>query len=213
MFRVPTWLRQTGWPGRMISFSVFGLSAGVILTMIGGYRLIAAGLVAQRDAWIFLVQASGIYLAGGLAAGVLVAVLYPLGRWIVGAFVVGAAAAVPMYFMFGQLLATDESPRETAVASVLLAALVGGPVATAVWLEDRGRNLPAWVAMLRYPTWRTVRHAWMVAVICAAVAWYVGLRWSGQWPGVAAVFLFLGPAALATLVTIMATRQSNDSAT
>jgi hypothetical protein len=128
------------------------------------------------------------YPIAGLLGGMLAAVAFPLVRWVGGAFVVGAAAMLPLYLGVG--LAVDGGAvRDHLATAAICAVCVGGLVGVRAWFDEHRR---------RYK----LAHVWLFALICAAVAWFVGIRWAGQWPAVVAMFVFLLPVAVALFVTL-----------
>lgn len=67
-------------------FSVWAL----ILSLFQGFEIHLRGGVT-----VAVTHVIGVYLLGGLAAGIIVGVFFPLVRWVWGAALVGVIAALP----------------------------------------------------------------------------------------------------------------------
>ena len=158
-------------------------------------------------------QVVQVYYAGGLAGGFLRGLLWPLRRSVVGSALLGVVGVFPMYYGF----AIQQSPRSewfsgnTLATALVLSAIVGSCVGTGAWLSDHPQG-PAWVDALRYPTPATVTKLWVFAVAAASVAWFLGLRWAGEWPAVLALVLFMVPLGFAVGVSVVASRRGSRGA-
>jgi hypothetical protein len=133
-------------------------------------------------------QVVAVYFAGGILGSVAVAVLYPINRWFLGAFLLGAVAAAPIYLSFSFLLrGVAPAPVAWSLGGVL-AFLVGGGLGTQLWSESH-----------KGPTRTTVRALWAIVAVCQAVGWYLVIREVRAGVGFALVFLPLFLALLATV--------------
>jgi hypothetical protein len=151
-----------------------------------------------------------VYYAGGLLGGLFVGLLWPLHRWVLGSAVLGIVGMFPMYYGF----AIQHSPSsewlsaDKLVTGLALSIIVGSAVGTGVWLSEHPHG-PRWVDALRYPTPRTVGRVWLLALASAAVAWFLGLKWAGQWPAIVAIALWLVPMGFAVGVSVVAVRRNS----
>jgi hypothetical protein len=129
-----------------------------------------------------------LYPICGAVGGILVALSFPLVRWLGGAFVVGALAMAPMYIAVAILL--SHSPTSEALTVGTIGGLiVGGLAGASTWFDESHRPL-------------RLGHLWLFAAACSIVAWIVGLHWAGEWPAAVAVLLFLIPVTLALIGTL-----------
>jgi hypothetical protein len=179
--------RDVALPKRLWLFPAIGIVLGLLLdvrAMLGiGYFLASH---PSSGVPVFIVLA--VYPIAGLLGGFLVALSFPLVRWVGGAFVVGVLAMFPMYLAVG--LAFEHGSLEHQLGSAAACALfVGGVVGARAWLDENRRP-------------HRLAHVWLFATVCSIAAWIVGLHWAGEWPAVAAVFVFLIPASLAVIVTV-----------
>ncbi len=172
---------------RFLWFPAIGALVGAVLSLRAllplGF-LFAADSRSNAPSLVLLL----VYPIAGATGGFLVALAFPLVRWVGGAFVVGVLAVFPLYVGVG--LAVDHRLDGKGLEAAAAAAVfVGGIVGARAWLDENRRP-------------RRLVHVWLFAVACSIVAWVVGLHWAGQWPAVVAVFLFLIPMALAVMVTV-----------
>jgi hypothetical protein len=147
-------------------------------------------------------QVAAVYFIAGIAGGVVVAVAYPISRWFLGAFALGAIAAAPVYVGFGLLLrSSDDPPSLPWVLGGTLALFVGGGVGTQIWSEEHGGASRATVIAL-----------WVLVAASQPVGWYLGLHWAGE--SLAAVglgFVFL-PLYVALLAWVSRNRLGSNPA-
>jgi hypothetical protein len=165
--------------------------------------LVAGGVFAFRAATgadlLFITRTPGdpplsvliaVLLSTGAAGGLLVAMAYPMVRWIGGSFLLGALALFPV--LLGLELATRHRrpwQEHLGIAGVI-ALFIGGFVGAGEWLDkDRPHRLA---------------HLWVFAAVCAPAAWYTSHHWHGHWAVVTAAFLFFVPLALALMVSVAA---------
>jgi hypothetical protein len=132
------------------------------------------------------------FLAGALGGG-LIAVLYPIRRWFLGAFALGVFGALPAYLGAGLLMRSGEPWSEAWIIGGICAFLVGGGLGTQISSESHSRPVPS-------P--RLIKTLWIIVGAGQIVGWYLGLNWPGE-PlaaiGLGLVFLPLYIAILATL--------------
>ena len=153
-----------------------------------------------------------VYYAGGFSGGILLGLLWPLRRWVLGSALLGVVGVFPMYYGF----AIQQSPRSEWLAArnlwtaLLLSLFVGTCIGTGIWLREHPRG-PNWVDTLRYPTSATVRTLWLVALATTVIAWFIGLRWAGKWPAAVALVLFIVPLGFAIGVSVVAARRNSQS--
>jgi len=136
-------------------------------------------------------------LAAGATGGLLVALTFPLTRWLGGAFAVGALGVFPVFLI---IVLSDANPgpwRDRLVFATIGALIVGAVVGSGFWLDENRR---------RY----RLAHVWLFAAVCSAVAWFLGLHWAGQWPALVAMVLFLVPIGFALMITF-AKRNNRES--
>jgi hypothetical protein len=174
-------------PNRFWLFPVIGLALGFLLSaraLLGAGYFLASHPSSARPVLLLL----ALYPIAGALGGVLVALTFPLVRWIGGAFVVGAMVMFPMYLGVG-LAVEHNSWRNQLETSDACALFVGGLVGARAWLDERRRP-------------HRLAHVWLFATICSIAAWVVGIHWAGEWPAVIAIFVFLIPVSLAVMVTV-----------
>lgn len=132
------------------------------------------------------------YFAAGICGGVVVALLYPLRQWFLGAFFIGTLAAFPAYLGPAILMRGDDPWSVTLSSGFALAFFVGGGVASQIASEAYGRPIPSS---------QLVIGLWGLVLVCQIVGWYLGMRWPGEvraTVGLALVFMPPYVAALAT---------------
>ena len=156
-----------------------------------------------------------LYYAGGLVGGALVGLLLPLRRSLWGAALLGMVGVFPLYFGVAWTRATAANAAFTldnVAESALLAFLVGGAVGIWIWLDDNPQSSGV-VEKLRHPTVSVVATVWACAVAVASLSYFVLPRWTGNWNFTLVVLtafvLFIIPLALAVLVTMAWTRESD----
>jgi len=153
-----------------------------------------------------------LYYLGGLAAGVLLGVFWPLRRWLPGSALLGMLAVFPLYFG----VAFTDSPRsgvftsDNLTRSLVLAFLVGVPLGVWAWHDDHPGG-PTWFDALRYPSSRTAGKLWVAVLPVAGVSYILLPKWTGNWPSdlviLLAFVLFVIPILVAVLVTLAAARR------
>ncbi len=178
---------------------VFFPLTGAIIMALAVYRTLVRRLVAEP---IPLTLAAGLRLlaadlAAGATGGLLVALAFPLTRWLGGALVVGALGVFPGLLVF---VLFDENPgpwRATLLFASIGALIIGGLVGSGFWMGEKRRSY-------------RLAHVWLFAAVCSAVAWIVGLQWAGQWPAAVAMVVFLLPVGFALMITF-ARRDNRES--
>lgn len=119
---------------RVLLGIIGGIFFGVFLTFLAGIaHLRGPDRVAQGYA-PFLALAV-LYLAAGVFGGIIVGILFPRVRNEVGAMLLGATVALPVYGGAGYLL-EGEITRSGLVISVILSAVVGGAAGRFVWKTE-----------------------------------------------------------------------------
>jgi len=153
-----------------------------------------------------------LYYGGGLVAGILLGLLWPLHRWPLGSALLGILGMFPLYVGVELTKAprSDWLSGDNIANSLLLAFLAGAPLGLWIWVDDHPQG-PMWLDALRYPTGSILPKVWIAALLIAGVSYFGVSRLSGSWPPVlvllSAFVLFVGPIALAVLVTLRAGRQ------
>ena len=142
-----------------------------------------------------------VYYAGGVGGGTLVALLYPLRRWFLGAFILGAVALAPMYLGFALLIGRGIPTTVAWAIGCVLAYFVGGGLGTQIWSDEHGGSDKSTVIAL-----------WLVTVVCQVPGWYMGMRWPGETQAGIGLGLVFMPAYLAALATISRKRQNAPAA-
>lgn len=104
----------------------WGLAGGLGFSAIAtGLFIITLGAALEHSAKL-LGTVISVYLIAGPIAGTIVSLLRPLGRWAIGAAVIGACAAIPAY---GGMMVAVEGPRhitwEDAQGFVILGGAIG----------------------------------------------------------------------------------------
>jgi hypothetical protein len=110
---------------------LIGTAVGLVQAL--GFSAYALALVLLRGPADFLAfgatlgQAIVAYFAGGAASGMFVGLLLPLGRWRVGATLLGAFALVPFYVAIAVVIpGFDAWASGWMIAFMALAAVAGG---------------------------------------------------------------------------------------
>jgi hypothetical protein len=142
-------------------------------------------------------QIVAVYYAGGIFGSSAVAVLYPIRRWFLGAFLLGAIAAAPVYLGFSFLMRGDDPASVAWVIGGVLAFFAGGGLGTQLWSETH-----------KGPTRTTVRALWTIVAACQVVGWYLGMRWPGEVRAAIGLGLVFLPLFLALLATVSYSRLS-----
>ena len=81
----------------------------------------------------------GLYFLGGLLAGTVVAVLFPLRDHLLGAMAIGYLAAVPVFSLF-TLTGDYAGGREDWVLDTLMLSALGSAVGAFLWLDSVRRR-------------------------------------------------------------------------
>ena len=132
------------------------------------------------------------YFAAGICGGLIVALLYPLKQWFLGAFFIGMLAAFPAYLGPAILMRGNESWSVTLAFGFVAAFFVGGGVGALIASESYGRPIPSSQLVLGL---------WAVVVVCQVAGWYLGMRWPGEVRATVGLGLVFLPPYLAVLAT------------
>ena len=144
-------------------------------------------------------QIAAVYFLAGIVGGVVVALVYPINRWFLGAFVLGSLALAPVYVGFSLLLrSSDDPPSLPWALGGTLALLVGGGVGTQIWSEQH-----------RGASRRTVTALWIIVAVCQPIGWYLGLHWAGESPAAVGLELVFLPLYIAVLASFSRFRLSS----
>ena len=139
------------------------------------------------------------FLAGALGGG-LIAVLYPIRRWFLGAFALGVLAALPAYLGFALLMKSDEPWSVAWIIGGICAFFVGGGVGTQISSESRSRPVPSA---------RLIVTLWVIVGAGQIVGWYLGLHWPGETRATIGLGLVFLPLYIAILATLSRSRGTN----
>jgi hypothetical protein len=143
-------------------------------------------------------EIAALYVLAGTLGGALVGVLYPITRWFLGAFLLGAIALLPVYLGFALLLAGDTPLSARWVIGAVPAFFVGGGLGAHLWSGEHKHA---------GPNSRTIVALWIVAIVCQVPGWYLGMRWAGEAPAVVGLGLVFFPPFVAALATLARQRQ------
>ena len=185
-----------------------GLAVATGFTAWVTFLRLAAGTVGFDKLGTTYRDVVRVYYGAGLVGGLLMGLVWPIRRSVVGSALIGVLGIFPLYYGF----AIQRSPRsewlsaESLVTACVLSVVVGSSLGAGAWLRDHPRG-PFWVDALRYPTAATVRWLWAFALGVAVVAWLIGTSWAGQWPAILALIIFMLPLVLAVGVSIVALRR------
>jgi hypothetical protein len=170
---------------RLWAFPLLGLGAGVLFCIVAARAYVSS---AGSSSLPPFAQLAAIYLIAGALGGLILAVAFPLVRWVGGAFLVGALALFPMYFGMG-LIDHGAPNNDRLFVAAVAAVAVGGTAGAREWLDE---NRTAY----------SLLQVWTFAGGCSIIAWVVGLHWAGEWPAAIAALVFLIPTMLALFVTL-----------
>jgi hypothetical protein len=140
------------------------------------------------------------YLAAGICGGLIVALLYPLKQWFLGAFFIGMLAALPAYLGPAVLMRGNDPWSVTLSIGLVAAFFVGGGVGSLIASESYGRPIPSSQLVLGL---------WGIVVVCQVVGWYLGMRWPGEVRATVGLGLVFMPPYVAALATF--SRRRGDS--
>jgi hypothetical protein len=84
--------------------------------------------------------AVALYFVGGAATGVIIAVLIPFGRWLVGATVLGYVASLPVFYLFARTMMSAEDWARMGWPVTLVCGVIGAIVGAGFWIEEIGRH-------------------------------------------------------------------------
>ena len=132
------------------------------------------------------------YLAAGILGGLIVATLYPLKQWFLGAFFIGMLAACPAYLGPAVLMRRNDPWSETFVVGFVAAFFVGGGVGSQIASESYGRPIPSSLLLFGL---------WAIVAVCQVVGWYLGMRWPGEVRATVGLGLVFMPPYVAALAT------------
>jgi hypothetical protein len=123
----------------------------------------------------------------------------------------GVLGTFPLYLGVGWAQSGAQFPTPDNIAEGGVSALlVGVPVGLWFWCDAHPRG-PPWLDALRYPSPAILPKVWIAAVLIAGVSYFGVTRWSASWPAplvvLSAFVLFVGPLALALVVTLRAGRR------
>ncbi len=178
--------REASLRQRLTIFPIIGLAFGFAFSV---RALVVSGLaMALMSPPHLPVPLLLAYPLSGAVSGIVVAMAFPLVRWIGGAFIVGVVAMFPVYLAVALTVAPDSWTNHLEL-SAGVAVFVGGIVGVRAWMEENRRR-------------HRLAHVWLFAVVSTIVASAIGKRWAGQWPAVAGILLFLIPVSLAVMVTM-----------
>jgi hypothetical protein len=178
---------------RALLFGLAGLLIGAGFSLFLLPALLTGAHQFSTEYGMTPLQAVAVYLLGGPLGGFVLALLYPIRRWFLGAFSLGVLTTLPVYLGFALLTRRDQPPSVPWILGGILAFLAGGGVATQISSESHDRPVPS-------PQF--VRALWLIVAVCQIIGWYLGLRWPGHTRaavGLGLVFLPLYVALLATI--------------
>ena len=123
-----TSMKHRDYGQRICACGLFGLSAGVVLSVwIVVLTVLNGSLTLRvRGHEISAVGTVALYLAGGLLAGVIVGIGFPLLRWAIGAAVLGVIAAVPFAIGIQVLRSGFIIDSTSALSAAIFAVVFGG---------------------------------------------------------------------------------------
>lgn len=167
---------------RLREYPVVGLVVGAVLCAVAAlpYGLDARGMHAHYG--LTYPQVCGVYLVAAVLAGTAAAVLAPLARTVIGAYIVGTLVGFIVYGVVALAIVSGESREMQFWIALFGGSVVFGPNAIYGWLKENARGSgPDWLEALRAPTWRLVLMWWLATAIIAPVCWYWGTHlWLGQ---------------------------------
>ena len=187
---------------RIRTFVRYGLymATGFSLLLIPAVLLIGNRALPRYG--LTPIQIVAVYYLAGVMGGVVVALVYPISRWFLGAFALGSLAVAPVYVGFGLLLRTRDDPASLPWAlGGVLALFVGGGVGTQIWSEQHGG-----------PTRSTLIALWIVVALTQPIGWYLGLRWPGETRAAVGLGFVFMPLYVALLASISRARLSSNAA-
>ena len=126
--------------GRIRTYVPWGLGTGCLLCLFLIPSLLRSGNHPLPGYGITPLQIAVVYVLSGLVGGVLVAALFPLSQWFLGAFLLGMMVAFPPYMAVAVLMRGNDSWAETWIFGGVAAFFVGGGVATQLSSESYARS-------------------------------------------------------------------------
>ncbi len=119
---------------RPIFGAMFGFFVGVCFTLFFVLIRVVSGPGDMEMKYGFSpFQVGYLYLGGGIVGGAIAGTLLPLAQDRVGAMVVGAAGAFPVYLGADLLIGAGGSGSLDLFGPTLLSLIVGGAVGWIVW--------------------------------------------------------------------------------
>ena len=132
-----------------------------------------------------------VCVSAGGAGGFLVALAFPLARWLGGAFLISALGLFPIVLV-GELVARrHHGMREHLATAAVVALVIGGFVGAGAWLDEDRHSY-------------RLAHLWVFAALSAPAAWYLRHQWPGDWPALVGLAVFWVPLGLAVTATVSA---------
>ena len=119
---------------------VAGLLFGAILSALALLVFVFKGSWPFEHFQISPVRAISTYLLVGGLAGLLIGLVLPLTRWMLGAALVAFVAAFAMWFVLGWSINPDDHLLETMKTSLILGAAFGLPMGIGFWYQRRRYN-------------------------------------------------------------------------
>ena len=144
-------------------------------------------------------QIAAVYLASGILGGALIALLYPLKRWFLGAFLLGMLAALPAYLGLALLMRGHDPLPVTLTIGFVASFFVGGGLGTQISSESHSRPIPSSAFVMAL---------WIVVGLCQVLGWYLGMRWPGETRGTIGLGLVFLPLFVALLATLSRSRRT-----
>jgi hypothetical protein len=147
----------------------------------------------------------GLYYAGGLAAGILIGLASPLGRFLPGAALLGVVGVFPLYSAAAFLISQPAGllSSHTLSTGATISILVGLPLGVSFWLDEN--PAPPWIQALQSPTLGTVGFTWLLALVLGGGSYFFLSRWTSSWPDnlmiLVAMIVFVLPVTTALVTT------------
>ncbi len=117
----------------------WGLSVALVYSAYVLVLVLLRGNGVLTDQGISLSQVLTVYGITGIFGGLAVGLLRPLGRYLVGAAVIGYIVAALLFFCFGLIDAPlSEWQRDDVTEVLVLAAILGPAGGVIAWKQGRG---------------------------------------------------------------------------
>ena len=116
---------------------VIGVSLGIMFCLVALLILLFRGQQPFERNNVSVLRLMGAYLSAGALGGVVVGIILPLTRWMLGAALMGFLVMFVVWFLVGSSISPGKPLLGIIHTSAVLAAAFGLPIGVGLWFQDR----------------------------------------------------------------------------